>query len=1527
MRRTGSARYDLAARTTLARYGVGAGLALAAVGVGRALSTYTDGPPYTLLVGAVAISIWYGGFGPGLLTVILGWSLSPLLMTDSPSFDLAEQDELRWVTSLVVGLLVVWVSLVMRRGQERAASAAVEAEESTRQMASIQSLTTALSAALTPSDVAHELILRTPPLIGARGGALGLIEGDELVIVEPSGVTPQTHAPGVRLPLTTNAPIVRAAAEGTPQQANDRSTFERDYPDGARLSPYARAALAVPLSAGGQIVGSLSFLYDRSEAMHEEAEAIAAIAADIGGQALERSRLYEREQVWRQTLDRLLRLAPRLYAGTIDEISVEICREARRALAADITEVWRVDSEWVWLDLVCRDPEGETLSAEERLDIAQLPGLREAVEKLDVVFVADAEEVVRGELLEYVRSVGIRSWLWAPIAVGGNAERVLFFSWSTPLGDPDPSLMVLARRFSDHAGLALEQLERRDAEEESTRRAAETRRLLDTTAALAAVSTSAEVAEATIREGLRSLGAASGVVVRLTEEGDQLELLDSQGYRPETVAPWTTIPLGAEVPLAQAVRDNAVVAIESEEELRRRFPAAAAGRSEPTSSWLALPLGPAGSPVGAVGFSFTAARAFSEAELAFAEALARQSGQALDRALLLEAEYAARTRAEELVVLTSALSEALDTTDVVRALREQLLGETSIEAVGVYLLVNGAGLHLVEAEEGELGSNAALRELAADASSAPAAAARERSPVWIDAAETWASYEDADRWREAGLHGLGAVPLIVERRLVGVLVVGFRSPAEIDESMREAVELVAGRAAPTLERSWLMEREQIARVGAESASRRTRRLQSITQELAAAPTTGEVAEIVVREAAAAVGADAAVVFAIEEAREAPYVLASLGFEEEDALNELIAPVADAALRNSVVTLDGGPTSDLTENAVLAAAGKAGLHAALSVPLGVGSRLLGALFVGFDTRGSLPAEDAALVQTLARIGAQALERSRLFDEEQRLRMRTERIQELTEALSGSLTQQDVAEVVVDALVRGAGADGAAFSIVLDDRQVQRKLAWRGYEPEEQEPWLETPLSAPTPGNRALSARSIVFYQTVAELAADFPEAAARMRRTTHESFLFVPLVAGRRMNGIVITSFAQPVALSAEDRAFIETLTSQAAQALDRARSFESERTIAETLQRSVLPVTLPSLPNVQLAARYLPGTDEVDVGGDWFDAILLPTGRLGVAVGDVVGKGVQSAATMAQLRNALRAFALDQMKPSSTVSRLNRLTEELPDSAFATLVYAVLDPETGICRVTSAGHPPPLLVQPDGRAEYIEGGRGLPLGTGANARYRQETVELPVGSTLIFYTDGLVERRSESIDEGLERLRTAAEDAPGNPERLVEHILDALVGDKGRRDDIAVLAVRLLAVAPKPLELRLPRAPRSLDLVRDALRTWLEHAPVSQAEAQDIVLATWEACANAVEHPTGPDGDATFTIGAELENSSVLVSVKDSGRWLTATERPDRGLGLELIRAVMSSVAIDSGEAGTHVRLEKEIAGHRVPAAEAGRSR
>jgi GAF domain-containing protein/anti-sigma regulatory factor (Ser/Thr protein kinase) len=1492
----GTAGYEPRAQHGWTPYVVAVALAVGALGTSRALAELTDRPIYAVLVAAVAISLWQGGLGPGLVTLAVNWSLAPFVVEANETF---RDREASWTWSLTLAsaLAIVWVAVAMRRGQQRAATAAVAAESSSRQMESLQQLASALVRAVEPPDVARELLRRTPEMIGARGGSLGLVDGKELVIVDPGDIAFPTHRPGIRLPLGARAPITAAAATGELQRARSRQELETSYPDGAALAPYAQAALAVPLCIDNEVVASLSMLFDQPGALHEEIEAIALIAADLGAQALERAGLYERERQSREAFDRILRVAPRFHAGSAAEVAAAICREARTVFGSDFVLLWRLHEGR--LSLLRSEPSFELRPSGIEIRLDEFPGLAEAVDRLQTSFIPDVLAEARGDGLELARDIGIRSSFRIPVSISGSIELVLSVAWGQIVTEPDASTVVLARRFADQAGLALEQLERRNAQLEAARRAGETRRLLNATAALAAATTPAEVTSAILEEGVQSLGAAAGVVVRRSAEPGLLDVVDSRGYRDATIDPWRQFPLDAPVPIAEAVRENELIVIEDIEELTLRYPALARDRTETTGSWLVLPLGASGAAVGAAGFSFAGPQSFSSADLEFAEALARQSGQALDRALLLAAEYDARTRAEDLVLLASALSQAVTPADVVNALGAQLLPEPGLDLVAVYMLDEAGRLDLVQTIGRDLGPvEPALRHVPLEGTSLPAEVTRLGEAVWLEAADD-ASNADSGLWASAGIRSLGAVPLLVDRRPLGVLVVGS-SEADIGSDSREVVELIAQQSAQPLERAWLMDRERAARVQAERASTLTRRLQSMTQSLAAAATPVEVAAIVVREARDALSADAAALIALDRGQTEPELLSKSGLDATDPLAELTGLIVEAALAGSPLVHN----VDAPGN---------GLETVVSVPVTAGTRVLGAVVVGFSTHQPVAEDDMALLETVARIGGQALERSRLLDEEQRLRLRSERIQSLTAALSGSLTQRDVAEVVVEALVQGLGASASALSAVVGERGIQEKLAWRGYDDETQESWREVPLGARTPGNHALNTRAMIFYESLEALAQDFPESAARMHGTEDAaSFLFVPLIVSGVPNGLVIVSWDGPVDLSEEDRVFIGTVASQAAQALDRARHFESERTIAETLQRSVLPASLPHVESVQLAARYLPGTEEIDVGGDWYDAIQLPDGRLGLAVGDVVGKGVQSAATMAQLRNGLRAFALDQMKPSSTVARLNRLAEDISDGAFATIVYAVLDHETGVCRLTSAGHPPPLVILPDGRAEFVEGGRGLPLGIGADHAYRQAVVELAVGSTLLFYSDGLVERRSEPIDAGLEKLRRAAEEAPSNSDLLVEHVLERLVGNAKRGDDIVVLAVRLLAVCPRTLELELPACPRSLDLVRDALRVWLQRAPLNEEEAYDVVLATWEACANAIEHPTAEDG--TFLVRAALEASSVAITVEDPGPWRAEAERAERGLGLRLMRSLMSAVEVGSSDRGTVVRLEKALA-------------
>ncbi|MEJ7797125.1 MAG: SpoIIE family protein phosphatase [Solirubrobacteraceae bacterium] len=240
------------------------------------------------------------------------------------------------------------------------------------------------------------------------------------------------------------------------------------------------------------------------------------------------------------------------------------------------------------------------------------------------------------------------------------------------------------------------------------------------------------------------------------------------------------------------------------------------------------------------------------------------------------------------------------------------------------------------------------------------------------------------------------------------------------------------------------------------------------------------------------------------------------------------------------------------------------------------------------------------------------------------------------------------------------------------------------------------------------------------------------------------------------------------------------EAEDRRLEFEREHLIAQTLQRSLLPAGLPTIAGVEVAVRYLPGAAGMQVGGDWYDVFKLADGRLGVSLGDVVGHGLRSAAAMGELRITLRAIARMTSSPAHVLERLGDFVEG--DSLMATLIYATVDPLSGRVQFACAGHPPPLLAGAALPAAYLDGGRNPPLGC-SEATVRDAVVDLAVGSTLLLYTDGLVERRGGLIDDGLESLRRIVEDHEGDLEELLDDVI-ARLGADAAADDVSILALR-----------------------------------------------------------------------------------------------------------------------------------------------
>lgn len=243
----------------------------------------------------------------------------------------------------------------------------------------------------------------------------------------------------------------------------------------------------------------------------------------------------------------------------------------------------------------------------------------------------------------------------------------------------------------------------------------------------------------------------------------------------------------------------------------------------------------------------------------------------------------------------------------------------------------------------------------------------------------------------------------------------------------------------------------------------------------------------------------------------------------------------------------------------------------------------------------------------------------------------------------------------------------------------------------------------------------------------------------------------------------------------------------RARVYEHEHRLVETLQRSVLLQEMPRLPGVRLAARYIPGEGDIQVGGDWYDAIPLPDGRVGVAIGDVAGHGIGSAALMSQLRNAQRAYALEHASPATVVHRLDTLLYHLEPQRMATMIYLCFDPEANSLTFTAAGHPYPLLVLPGEAPRFLRGGRTLPLGSREPEGRPTQTVSLPPGSTIVLYTDGLIERRGRSLEDGFSRLADALTPCHGSPEACCEVIVSSLLGSDQPDDDVALMVMQTTA--------------------------------------------------------------------------------------------------------------------------------------------
>ncbi|MEU4353925.1 SpoIIE family protein phosphatase [Streptomyces virginiae] len=390
-----------------------------------------------------------------------------------------------------------------------------------------------------------------------------------------------------------------------------------------------------------------------------------------------------------------------------------------------------------------------------------------------------------------------------------------------------------------------------------------------------------------------------------------------------------------------------------------------------------------------------------------------------------------------------------------------------------------------------------------------------------------------------------------------------------------------------------------------------------------------------------------------------------------------------------------------------------------------------------------------------------------------------------ALTEAVTARQVSAVVTDELLPAFGGRQLAIYL-LDERHLH--LAWEtGFPRGFLNRFDGVALDVRLPGVETLTTGRPLFFESMQRLAAAYPgipldaDVGARA---------FLPLIASGRPVGSCILGFDSPRGFSPEERTVLTALAGLIAQALARARRYDSEAALAHGLQAALLPHRLPVRPHVDTVGRYLPGSAGMDVGGDWYDVVETGSGRLALVIGDVQGHGVAAAATMGQLRSAVRAFALAGSTPEQVVRGTNRLLIDLDPGQFASCCYVVLDPASGSAQAVRAGHPQPLLRRPDGRTEVLDLAGGVVLGVDPEATYPVTELRLAPGAVFALYTDGLVELPGVDIDEGVERLRLAL--ASGLPGPLTE-TADRLIGNAADRpDDIALLLASLTGGCEQP---------------------------------------------------------------------------------------------------------------------------------------
>jgi serine phosphatase RsbU (regulator of sigma subunit)/anti-sigma regulatory factor (Ser/Thr protein kinase) len=426
----------------------------------------------------------------------------------------------------------------------------------------------------------------------------------------------------------------------------------------------------------------------------------------------------------------------------------------------------------------------------------------------------------------------------------------------------------------------------------------------------------------------------------------------------------------------------------------------------------------------------------------------------------------------------------------------------------------------------------------------------------------------------------------------------------------------------------------------------------------------------------------------------------------------------------------------------------------------------------------------------------------------------------------------------------------------------------------------------------------------------------------QAVAILPLVGERQAVGVLVLVFSDHQTFDREDRRALESVAIEVTVALERAVLYEFERSVASELQRSLLgpPVLIEGAGH---CARYLPAVSSLTVGGDWYDTIKLGDGRIGIAVGDAVGRGLAAATVMGQLRSALAACALRSANAGDALDCLDEFAANVPAANSTTVLYAIVDLEHEQLEYCAAGHPPPLCVKPDGSAQFLEDGRSWPLGLGIDRRRPYATAPFEAGSLVVLYSDGLIERRRQSLDVGLERLVAETRARVKLPiDQLADELLERMLADGEGSDDVVLLILRSPVSTPDLFLRKVRAVPEMLGPIRRELREWLDQAGVDPLQGADLLIATGEACMNVVQHAYSSDAHRLVRIEGAVIDGELVITVTDTGTWKEYSRQSVGGRGMRLMRQLVPSVEVKRRTSGTSVtfRCDVERSGERTAA-------